>query len=856
MEKWMRRNSRNVVLVLLALLLGASASLHAQTPSCTAAATACLTVDGVEQSVSGSWDAGTITVTAVNGDSESIVYGQYSTTTSVASNLAALFARDYAATLYAKAYGATIVFVMKSGTCAATASSTGPQTSFQIDTSAWPTTTTCGGSSSPVTGFLGLTCSPTSIVAGATTSCTANLVSGATGTVTFSDASGSHPAVSVASGQAAISGLLSTLGAGTYTITAVYSGDTNYLSGTLTATVTITAAPTPGVGLLSLDCGPADTLLGVSGGCTANLASGATGSVMFSYSGGPSTVTVASGHAATGDILSTLGVGTYTITAIYTGDTNYPAATLTATVTVTADPSQIANQPGAIYSYSIGTASTSGYDAAGNVIAYTDSVNGTWSAGYDNLNRLTTATFTAIGGTQKNMCWTYDAFGNRLTQKTDTVAGCTSTTPLGFQTSTIVAGVNQIATSAWSNVGSSNSAVGFIYDAAGNVTNDGQNHYVYDAEGNLCASQNIAAPGAITQYLYDADGNRVAKGTLRPGATQTLACIDPSNIATDFLPTTIYQGQQEYAGDGVTLERTYINEGKDLEASVDGNGTPHYQLTDWLGNRRMQVDASGTVVEGSYQNLPFGDGLVITGDASVHKHFTGKERDDETGTAGGHDGLDYFGARYDSSKIGRWLTPDWAVKEEPIPYAKMDMPQSMNLYVYVGNNPLTSVDADGHLGSEWHFGITLVAALVTDHGVGESLKLAAQTVWVDFRSGSQKTDAADANKHSMEGLKPDNTYQNKNEADKNTSKIISDNEKKGGDTALAIHAAEDRATPLHEGHEWHGEHLNVETAKHVLGDHIPSLGTIGNAYHAAVEVLKSQQTTQQAVPPPKRPDEH
>ena len=69
--------------------------------------------------------------------------------------------------------------------------------------------------------------------------------------------------------------------------------------------------------------------------------------------------------------------------------------------------------------------------------------------------------------------------------------------------------------------------------------------------------------------------------------------------------------------------------------------------------------------------------------------FTGKERDSESG-------LDYFGARYYASTVGRWLSPDWSAKAEPVPYAKLDNPQSLNLYSYVGNNPLSRIDADGH----------------------------------------------------------------------------------------------------------------------------------------------------------------
>jgi RHS repeat-associated protein len=70
---------------------------------------------------------------------------------------------------------------------------------------------------------------------------------------------------------------------------------------------------------------------------------------------------------------------------------------------------------------------------------------------------------------------------------------------------------------------------------------------------------------------------------------------------------------------------------------------------------------------------------------------TGKERDSESS-------MDYFGARYYSSAQGRFLSPDWASKPEAVPYSDLTNPQSLNLYEYVGNNPLSKADADGHCG--------------------------------------------------------------------------------------------------------------------------------------------------------------
>jgi len=71
--------------------------------------------------------------------------------------------------------------------------------------------------------------------------------------------------------------------------------------------------------------------------------------------------------------------------------------------------------------------------------------------------------------------------------------------------------------------------------------------------------------------------------------------------------------------------------------------------------------------------------------------FTGKERDTESGN-------DYFGARYYASSMGRFMSPDWSAKIEPVPYSKLDDPQTLNLYAYVTNNPLTRRDLDGHCG--------------------------------------------------------------------------------------------------------------------------------------------------------------
>lgn len=63
---------------------------------------------------------------------------------------------------------------------------------------------------------------------------------------------------------------------------------------------------------------------------------------------------------------------------------------------------------------------------------------------------------------------------------------------------------------------------------------------------------------------------------------------------------------------------------------------------------------------------------------------TGKERDAESG-------LDYFGARYYASSMGRFSSPD----PSGLTFADPTNPQSLNLYSYVLNNPLAFIDPDG-----------------------------------------------------------------------------------------------------------------------------------------------------------------
>jgi len=335
-------------------------------------------------------------------------------------------------------------------------------------------------------------------------------------------------------------------------------------------------------------------------------------------------------------------------------------------------------QPQSIYSFN------GVYDGVGNLITNSDSAMGNWGYTYDSLNRLVTGT--PFSGTYNGqyLCWAYDPFGNRTAESLQ-ISACTN-----VQVTATFNNLNQ-ATSAsgmGAAAGYTFSAPSISYDPAGDVQDDGSNQYLYDAEGRLCAVYNYKIGGAMTGYLYGADGTRVAKGSI-----SSMSC-DPTinHFATmsDYIlgPSNEQLTELDMDSNGVMAwQHTNIWAVGGLLGTYDADGT-HFYLDDPLGTRRAQTDYAG-VLENTCQSLPYGNSESCPPTPTEHL-FTGKERDAESG-------LDYFGARYMGSSMGRFMSPDWSDDAEPIPYADLGDPQTLNLYTYGGNNPLSNIDPDGHL---------------------------------------------------------------------------------------------------------------------------------------------------------------
>src|SRR5262249_9674012 len=233
-----------------------------------------------------------------------------------------------------------------------------------------------------------------------------------------------------------------------------------------------------------------------------------------------------------------------------------------------------------------------------------------------------------------------------------------------------------------------NSGADFQYDAAGNMTYnaDAGQYYSYDAESR------ITGAGGLT-YTYAARGNRVEKATATSPPTGTLYWYMSSGIVAESDLNGILTSEYVFF-DGKRVAR---------RDGVNGAGGVFYYFSDHLKTASVITDAAGNIKSES-DYYPWGGELQFTNNDSNHYKFTGKERDSETG-------LDYFGARYYSNGLGRWVSADWSRSPIPVPYADFGDPQSLNLYTYVRNIPTAGYDVDGHQSASTGTGFVCVACV-------------------------------------------------------------------------------------------------------------------------------------------------
>jgi RHS repeat-associated protein len=238
----------------------------------------------------------------------------------------------------------------------------------------------------------------------------------------------------------------------------------------------------------------------------------------------------------------------------------------------------------------------------------------------------------------------------------------------------------------------------FSYDLDGNLTSDGRWDYVYDAENRLVSMQSRAAlsPGILPnaearriEFKYDYIGRRVEK-IVRAGYNGTVFTTVVSDLKF------VYDGwnliYELDAANSLAKVRAYVW-GLDWSGTLQGaggvGGLLHERDVATSTNLRAAYDGNGNLMglvsttDGSlaaaYEYDAFGQTLRATGALSAGNpiRFSTKYADSETG-------LVYYGLRYYSPSLGRFINKD-PIEEQG----------GLNLYAFCGNNGVNYWDVLG-----------------------------------------------------------------------------------------------------------------------------------------------------------------
>jgi RHS repeat-associated protein len=193
----------------------------------------------------------------------------------------------------------------------------------------------------------------------------------------------------------------------------------------------------------------------------------------------------------------------------------------------------------------------------------------------------------------------------------------------------------------------------------------------YDAEDRLTSIQYTDSGSVVheTHYTYGAD-DLLYEIRKVDGGAESITRI----IRAGFLPI------QERDGNN-NIIREYVW-GPGMGGGIGGllamkeGSNVYYYLYDGKGNVTALINTQGNVVA-TYSYDPFG--VLTQGAGSLVQpfKFSTKRYDEQTG-------LSYYGYRFYSASLGRWITRD------PLGEAG-----GMNLYGFVGNDPINWIDPMG-----------------------------------------------------------------------------------------------------------------------------------------------------------------
>jgi RHS repeat-associated protein len=241
-----------------------------------------------------------------------------------------------------------------------------------------------------------------------------------------------------------------------------------------------------------------------------------------------------------------------------------------------------------------------------------------------------------VTGPDGNATYGYDPVGNR----TSKVAGATTSYTYDRADGILTAG-----------------ATSFSVNANGNTTAKGADTFIYDQPNRL---KTATVSGTAETYAYDGDGTRFSR---QIGSGSPIRYVSDVNRG---LPVAVDDGTRKYVY------------GLGLAYAVNGSSLEVYH-TDRLGSIRALTDATGSV-SATYRTDEWGTVTAQTGSSTQPFGFTGEPRDAT--------GLTYLRARYYDPALGRFLSRD------PWPGTPSSC-QTLNRYVYGGNNPATFGDPSG-----------------------------------------------------------------------------------------------------------------------------------------------------------------
>jgi len=232
----------------------------------------------------------------------------------------------------------------------------------------------------------------------------------------------------------------------------------------------------------------------------------------------------------------------------------------------------------------------------------------------------------------------------------------------------------------------------FTYDAAGNRQSSAQWDYGWNAKNQLArirTKDHTTAPQAYDiSFSYDAEGRRVKKHVVEYADGSPISEKTVTYVWDEW--ELLYERHQLPSG-LTLLERSYLW-GPDIADGRAGGAGGLLLIQETRGATTTEIiplyDGTGHVVAltdieknllAEYAYGPFGEKIIVSGRHAQQNpwRWGTKYLDHETG-------LYYFGHRYYDPITGQWLS------REPLGES-----ESINLYLFAGNDPINHVDVLG-----------------------------------------------------------------------------------------------------------------------------------------------------------------